>query len=238
MTNLKKLHLGCGSKTPNGWLNVDGSWNAWLAKYPYLRKLLSLTHIVPKKQSGLPWSRDIFIYDVRKPLPFSNNSFSAIYASHLLEHLYLAEAKNLLKECYRMLEPNGVLRIVVPDLGAIIQEYMGGFNPVSDSSYSWQASNRADRLNQRLHYRYPHPVSGNYIYKIYNALTDFHLHKWNYDAESLIYYFKWAGFIETDEMQLFQSRINGIEEIENPEVILNGAGMIIEGVKPAAPISS
>lgn len=231
MIRLKKLHLGCGSKAPNGWLNLDGSWNAWLAKYPTIRNLLKYLRIIPQKQLALTWNRNIFIHDVRKPFPFPDNSFSAIYSSHLLEHLYLVEAKNLLKECYRMLEPNGVLRMVVPDLGAIIQEYIDGFGTSPDSSYSWQALNRADRLNQRLYCRHPHPSSRSFFYKIYTALTDFHLHKWNYDSESLISYFRWAGFINVHEMQLFQSQIDDIKEIENPNVILGGAGICVEGVK-------
>ena len=31
----KKLHIGCGPFTPSGWVNLDGSWNAKLAKFGY-----------------------------------------------------------------------------------------------------------------------------------------------------------------------------------------------------------
>ena len=34
----KLLHLGCGLTAPAEWLNVDGSWNAWLAQRPLLKK--------------------------------------------------------------------------------------------------------------------------------------------------------------------------------------------------------
>ena len=97
-TKLLKLHLGCGSYTPEGWINIDGSWNALFSKWPTLRYLLRKMKIIPKKIAETEWHPDVLVHDVRKPLPFPNNSVNYIYASHLLEHLYLIEAKNLLGE--------------------------------------------------------------------------------------------------------------------------------------------
>lgn len=227
-----RLHLGCGLNTPEGWINLDGSWNAWLAKHPSLRRLVKALRLLPPSQLDIPWSPDIFIHDVRKPLPFPDNAFSAIYASHLLEHLYLEEGKRLLKECFRVLKPGGVLRMVVPDLQAIVLEYMGE-KPFGDSHESDDAMSRADRLNKRLGLRSPEPPSGNILYRLYTALKDFHSHKWMYDAESLIGYFKWAGFVEVQEMPFHRSRIEGIEEVEEASRVLNGAGVCVEGIKPA-----
>ena len=39
-----------------------------------------------------------------------------VYSSHLLGHLTLKSANQYLREAYRVLKPEGVLRIVVPDL--------------------------------------------------------------------------------------------------------------------------
>lgn len=39
--SLFKLNLGCGLVAPDGWVNIDSSYNARLAKYPKARKLLS-----------------------------------------------------------------------------------------------------------------------------------------------------------------------------------------------------
>jgi len=227
----KKLHLGCGRDTPEGWINLDGSWNARLAKYPTLRRLAKTLRILPASLLDIPWSPDILIHDVRNPLPFQDNSLCAIYASHLLEHLYLEEAKRLLRECFRVLQPNGVLRMVVPDLRAIVSEYMGE-NPFGNSSDERKEISRADKLNMRLLLRNPEPPSGNILYKVYTALKDFHSHKWMYDAESLITYFKWANFVDVQEMGFHHSRIEGIEKIEQAGRVLNGAGICVEGIKP------
>jgi hypothetical protein len=91
---------------------------------------------------------------------------------------------------------------------------------------------RADVLNTRLLFRTSEPPSGNFIFRIYTALNDFHSHKWMYDAESLCLYLRSAGFVEVDEMQFNQSRIDGIEAVEQAGRVLNGEGICVEGTKP------
>lgn len=226
-----KVHLGCGLITPAGWINVDASWNARLAKYPFVRKVLKAFHVLPGGKLDIPWSANVLTHDVRRPLPFQDNSLSAIYASHLLEHLYLEEAKRLLRECFRVLLPGGFLRVVVPDLRAVVLEYVGE-TPFAESSGKMDGHSPADRMNRRLHLRDPEPPAGNLLYRIYQSVTDFHSHKWMYDAHSLKVYFEWGGFEEVREMQLHQSRIAGIEVVEEPSRILNGQGTCIEGSKP------
>ena len=92
----------------------------------------------------------------------------------------------------------------------------------------------ADRMNRRLLFRNPAPPAGNLIYRIYSALKDFHSHKWMYDADSLMEHFRWVGFVEVQQMQFRRSRIEGIEKIELPDRVLNGAGICVEGIKPCA----
>jgi len=83
-----RLNLGCGLQAPLGWINVDGSWNARLAKYRRLRRMLSSFRLLPADKLEIPWSPSILIRDVRKPLPFPDGSVTAVYASRVLEHLY------------------------------------------------------------------------------------------------------------------------------------------------------
>jgi SAM-dependent methyltransferase len=170
-SNPKKLHLGCGLNTPEGWINLDGSWNAWLAKYPILREILGAFHILSANQLNIPWRPDILIHNFRKPLPFEDNSLQAIYASHLLEHLYFEETKRLLNECFRVLRSGGILRMIVPDLQAIVMEYMGQKHLSSgDSPDEMESCIRADRLNKKLLLCNPKPPSGNFLYRFYISL--------------------------------------------------------------------
>jgi len=91
-----RLNIGCGPKLKMGWVNIDLSRQA-----------------------------DITL-DLREPLPFSESSCSLIYSEHFLEHLdYPEHAISFLKECYRVLEPEGLLSIGVPDTEWPIAEYAG-----------------------------------------------------------------------------------------------------------------
>lgn len=116
----RKLNLGCGLHTADDWLNADASINAWLAKHKLIRKILKFLKI---KEINEKWPSNIFIWNVKNGLPFLNNYFETVYASHLLEHLYLSEALKFLNECYRVLKSGGTIRLIVPDLRGIIEEY-------------------------------------------------------------------------------------------------------------------
>jgi SAM-dependent methyltransferase len=63
-------------------------------------------------------------HDITKGLPFADNHFDGVYHSHVLEHLEPSDGEKLLDECYRVLRPGGVLRIVVPNLEQIATLYL------------------------------------------------------------------------------------------------------------------
>lgn len=229
---MQRVNLGCGTTTPPGWINVDGSWNALLSKYPRARSLLSFVRLVPKRQLHIQWNPNILIHDVRKRLPFSDDTIDVIYSSHMLEHLYLEEAKRLLKECHRVLKPGGIVRMVVPDLQSIVMEYVSRRTNGTAAAGSEQL-NPGDQVNARLMLRSSQPPSGGWIYGTYSAVKDFHSHKWMYDADSLISHIRAAGFTEVSERQFQESRIDDIKNIEQASRVLNGEGICVEGTKPS-----
>lgn len=65
------------------------------------------------------------------PLPFEDNSISAVYAGEILEHLY--DPDNLLDEIYRVLDPSGFAIIDVPNLGWWVDRVslLFGYQPMS-----------------------------------------------------------------------------------------------------------
>jgi predicted SAM-dependent methyltransferase len=112
---MKNLNVGCGSTFHPTWVNVD------LASY----------------------YSEVQTCDIRKGLPYPDNTFDACYSSHVLEHLTRTEASNLLNECVRVLKPGGVIRVVVPDLEKIVQLYLHILNQVKsglkelEPNYDW-----------------------------------------------------------------------------------------------------
>jgi predicted SAM-dependent methyltransferase len=94
------LHLGCGPKYLNGFVNID---------------------------ANLQHKLDLWL-DVRNGLPFPDNAVDSIYSTHMLEHFYQDELERLLSECRRVLKPSGGVRFIVPNLGTAIAAYMQNEN--------------------------------------------------------------------------------------------------------------
>lgn len=56
-----------------------------------------------------------FFYKLSDRLPFADRTFSFIFSEHFFEHLFLDEACELFKECFRVSAAGGCLRVAVPD---------------------------------------------------------------------------------------------------------------------------
>jgi SAM-dependent methyltransferase len=94
------LHLGSAANHLDGWVDVD----------------------LIGDQTDLIW-------DLTRRLPLADGSVDAIFSEHLLEHLPLPAAVELLRECHRLLTPGGVLRVGVPDAGAYLRAYADPTDP-------------------------------------------------------------------------------------------------------------
>lgn len=90
------LNLGCGRRYHPAWTNLD-------------------------LEAAAP---EVLAHDLTQGLPFGDNTFDAVYHSHVLEHFSPEQGQALIAECVRVLRPGGVLRIVVPDLEQIAQLYL------------------------------------------------------------------------------------------------------------------
>ena len=220
-----KLHLGCGLTAPVGWVNVDGSWNARLARYGWLKRVLARLALIPARLEGIPWPENVKYHDLRHPLPFADNTASAVYASHLLEHLYTDEAIRLLREAYRVLIPVGVIRLMVPDLEALAREYLRNLDQAESQAYSLLET-PGDVFMRQTGLRSENAPRGSFAYRIYQLLTEFENHKWMYDRMSLISLLRNIGFTELDIAERHKSRIAEIQQVETNQ------GLIVEGIKP------
>ena len=57
-------------------------------------------------------------------LPINNSQADLVYCSHFIEHIPKRDVASFLKECFRILKKNGVLRLVLPDFRIMAQEYL------------------------------------------------------------------------------------------------------------------
>src|SRR5690606_16778965 len=119
--DLIKINIGCGLQCPAGWINIDSSLGAKLTKLPLLKKALHVA--IPSSWGILPnveWPINVKWMSITDRFSFSDNSIDVVYSSHTIEHLSYDEASFVFKESYRVLRPNGLIRIVVPDLESIV----------------------------------------------------------------------------------------------------------------------
>ena len=119
------LNVGCGFRTHRAWNNVDFSPYAWLAHHRsttrFLHRAGVLSDVRYQQASGV--DPEIVRFDLRKGIPFPDETFHGVYHSHFLEHLDREAAPAFLAECRRVLVRGGVLRVVVPDLERLVERY-------------------------------------------------------------------------------------------------------------------
>ena len=92
------INLACGSVyiTDADWLNLD-----YVSSGPEVQRADLLRH-----------------------LPLEDASADLVYSSHFLEHIPRQYVASFLQECWRILKPGGVLRLVVPDLENLCRTYL------------------------------------------------------------------------------------------------------------------
>jgi SAM-dependent methyltransferase len=90
-----KVHLGCGKRNIPGFVHVD---------------LDDHSHIDHRHAID------------RLPM-FDDDAVDLIYACHALEYFDRERAKEVLAEWRRVLRPDGILRLAVPDFEALVQVY-------------------------------------------------------------------------------------------------------------------
>jgi len=124
------LHVqyGCGLSCPAGWLNFDASPTLRLQRLPAIGRLFGDAVRFP---DGVRYG------DIVKGLPLADGSVDGIYASHVLEHLALADCAIALRNTFRLLKPGGLFRLVVPDLECRARQYLSRLEDGKPQANSW-----------------------------------------------------------------------------------------------------
>jgi len=115
-TETKKLQIGAGPTTLDGWLGTD------LA----------------------PQSDHLVYLDATKRFPFEDNTLDYIYSEHMIEHISWPQGLLMLKECQRVMKPGGRIRIATPDLEVIIGLYRRSREPQEEKYIKWITDNFLD----------------------------------------------------------------------------------------------
>ncbi len=82
----RRLNLGCGQRHRQGWINLDNN---------------------PKNKPDV-------LRDLKRGLPYDDNSVDSIYISHVLEHFEWDDFFFIMAEMHRVLKPGARVDIIVP----------------------------------------------------------------------------------------------------------------------------
>lgn len=210
-----RINLGCGDSPTLGWINLDNSPAIKLANQPIKTAILKRIGLLSKVQlDNIEFNKrnKIIFADATKRLPFNDKSVSVIYSAHMLEHLSQSDAEHVLIEAKRVLKPGGVIRISVPDLKIIIQEYL--------------ESGDARACMQRLMMQAPSLKT--FKDKLMLLLIGYRHHQWMYDGASLSKLLEQCGFKEIEIMKKGKTKIVNPASLDLEERVLES--VYVEGV--------
>lgn len=205
-----KLNLGCGLQCPDGWVNIDSSFGVWLSRYPLLKRIIYA--IIPVSWGILPnikWTANTAWMDLTKRFKYADSTVDYIYSSHTFEHLTYNEAAFVLAECFRVMKPGAVIRVIVPDLEAVISIYFS----TKEKNPEFAAVNFH---NATLYFETPAPKAGLFALWKYNIQKK-NNHQFLYDKPALKKQLESAGFQSMIFKNYSDSLIPGIDKVDIPE---------------------
>lgn len=162
------INLGCGPSVLEGWVNVD------ISRGPGIDVVWDLSH----------------------GLPFPDESCALIFSEHVIEHLSREDAENFVRECYRVLQKGGVVRISTPDAGRYLRSYAGDGEFLRHSSFTQAIETPLDRINQMM--------------------REDGQHLWVYDNASLLLLLRRAGFSRCVEQEFGVSLNPRMSNLDSP----------------------
>lgn len=173
ISNLQPLRLllGCGATRRAGWIGVDGVGG----------KHVDLT------------------LDLRRRLPFKDNSVELCFSEHFLEHLSPEEGFAHLRDVLRILKPGGRYRVVVPHAERFMEQYIRGEIAFFETAFPWAFS----------------PIDAVYHIVNWNGA-----HRNIFDRGRLTLMARQAGFCEVIHSEANSSELDELRiDVQNPQRI-------------------
>lgn len=161
------MNFGCGANPLPGWVNLD---------------------IARGDNIDIVW-------DLRNGFPFASESCAALFGEHVIEHVPREGAAKLLRECHRVLQPGGVLRLSTPDAERYLRSYAGDWKFLQHPAFPETFETPLDRINQMM--------------------REDGQHLWAYDAASMLLALRKAGFVAPRETQFRESAHPDMRQIDS-----------------------
>ena len=196
---VKKLEIGARVASLDGWLSTDLD----------------------------PVSEGTVFLDATKPFPFDCATFDYIYCEHMIEHISWKQAQSMLRECYRVLKPRGIMRVATPDLQVILGLYSPVLSPEQQNYVEWMVRKELPEIST-------HQAA----FVINNAFRNWG-HKFIYDGNLMTLALERCGFVDIRRCSYGDSRDTHLRQIEmhgkhiGDDRIARFESLIFEGTRPA-----
>lgn len=205
------VQFGCGLCAPQSWRNFDAGPAFWLQRrLPFLKPLLL--------RRGYPdYPKNIEYGDVIAGLPVEPGSARAVYCSHVLEHMALEEFRATLRNVFRYLQPDGVFRLVLPDMEFMTRAYLADPRPDAVSHFMEESYLGEKDLTRGLG-------------AMPRALFGRGKHFWMWDEKGMAQELAAAGFVSIRRAQIGDNPDPHFKDVEDAGRWQNCLGM--EARKP------
>ncbi|OGJ65909.1 hypothetical protein A3B61_05240 [Candidatus Peribacteria bacterium RIFCSPLOWO2_01_FULL_53_10] len=117
------------------------------------------------------------VFDITKKFPIDDSVIAEVFSAATLEHLRKPHVDHVLRECFRVLQPGGMLRVSTPDIETIAHGILEG----EDLAVT----------NQHLFGKYKS-----------DQTEDFDLHRWMYPASAMMKRLTELGFIRAEKIPM------------------------------------
>jgi predicted SAM-dependent methyltransferase len=160
--------------------------------------------------------------DATQRFPFADSTFHYVYSEHMIEHVPYKKGIRMLQECHRVMRGGGVIRVITPDLAAIVGLYQSKLRADQQEYLSWFCQTFAQESP-------PNAVS------VINAMFRQWGHQFIYDEKTLVDAMLAAGFGSIERCALGESRNLDLQDMENqqryPKGLLSFESVALEGLK-------
>lgn len=216
------VQYGSGFSIGEGWLNFDASPTLRIERVPLIGRLVSAAFSGNRER----FPKAVRYGDIRKGPLVPAGMVRAVYASHVLEHLTLADCRIALANTHAMLAPGGVFRLVVPDLFERARRYVAAAEPGAAAEFM-----RTTMLGKEARGRGLRGALGEWL--------GHSAHLWMWDEKSLAAELAAAGFVDIRRCEPGDSGIAMFDEVEDRarfyDEALDLRECAMEARKPAPP---
>ena len=206
------INLGSSTDNPPRWIGLSGGVTIFFVNLPkFLLYLAFPFSLRSKKQSFSDFYKEVktgkvIHHNLFYGIPFKNDTVQNVFSSHFVEHLTYDSASFLMAESFRVLQPGGFIRILVPSLQSEVEKMK-------------QAIEEFEKGNNQ-------PIQ-TFVTEPYQDLMDsFSHHHFMYDGSALQKIISQVGFTEVEIKQLGEGKFPDLNLLEKRKSV------IVEAKKP------